>query len=269
MEDESDESLWEMEVDDCPQLNEDEEDKPKEAVPQSEDEKKVTTKRKREASPSESRCKRLCVENYSAVRDKVLQLTRRCLQRRKVQGSQLRNMLKERWRPVLKPSPAEDTLVHLDTSPLLLYGFGDPDAVTEQDVSRVMGKYGKVTFVQFVLKGGRRQPRCFVDFEDASSVKAAMKLSACCVQGQVLGFMEVTSSFLDAVTGRPKVRVTEDPLDDDLEVPLVKEFDITKEEKEEALLRAVPLVDTVCSAFLPEENSSFVEEIKLLASACP
>lgn len=152
---------------------------------------------------------------------------------------------------------------------LLLYGFGDPDAVTEQDVSQVMRKYGKVTYVQFVFKGGRRQPRCFVDFADESSVKAAMKLSACCVQGQVLGFMEVTSSFLDAVTGRPKVRVTEDPMDDDLEVPLVKEFDITKEEKEEGLLRVVSLVDAVCSAFLPEEKPPIVEEIKLLALASP
>uniref|UniRef100_A0A0P4W7X6 RRM domain-containing protein n=1 Tax=Scylla olivacea TaxID=85551 RepID=A0A0P4W7X6_SCYOL len=152
---------------------------------------------------------------------------------------------------------------------MLLYGFGDPDSLTEHDVAQEMSKYGTVTHVQFVFKDGRRRPRCFVDFEDQGSVKIALAVGSCCVQGQIVGFMEVTRLLLDRVTGRPKVKVTEDPLDDDLEVPRVKEFDITAEEKEQALRRALSLVGTVCNAFLPEEKASFVQQTTLLALAAP
>lgn len=152
---------------------------------------------------------------------------------------------------------------------LLLYGFAEPNALTEQDVRETMTKYGSVRAVSFVFKDGRRQPRCFVDFTHEASVTAALRLGAACVRDQLVGFMEVTSSFLAAVTHRPKVKVTEDPLDDDSEVPPVKEFDITKEEKEEALRRAVSLLDVVKAAFFHPEETSLVKDIKLLASGCP
>ncbi|MPC12959.1 Heterogeneous nuclear ribonucleoprotein 27C [Portunus trituberculatus] len=150
---------------------------------------------------------------------------------------------------------------------MLLYGFGDPDVLTEHEVAQEMSKYGRVTHVQFVFKDGRRRPRCFVDFEEQRSVRIALKAGSCCVQDQIVGFMEVTHLLLDRVTGRPKVKVAEDPLDDDLEVPLVKEFDITAEEKEQALQRALSLVGTVCDAFLSEEKTAFVQQTTLLALA--